>query len=134
MGYHLNKRSLQPQEEKLRAIRNAPALKIVHQLKPFVALVNYYARFINYLSQRLAPLYSLLNKNARSHWDTAQVLAFNNAKQILMFDRILIHFDPLKHLVLTCDASPDGLGAVLSHLKWRQGKTYCLCQLHSQSC
>ncbi|KAK3797539.1 hypothetical protein RRG08_054569 [Elysia crispata] len=117
LGYRLNKRGLQPQEEKLKAIRNAPAaLKTIYQLESFVRLVNYYARFINNLSQRLAPLYSLLNKNARWHWGTAQVGAFKDAKQILIYDRILIYFNPSKHLVLTCDASPDGLGAVLTHV------------------
>ena len=29
---------------------------------------------------------------------------------------MLVHFDPNKKIVLTCDASPYGVGAVLSHL------------------
>ena len=28
---------------------------------------------------------------------------------------LIIHFDPTKNLTLTCDSSPDGIGAVLSH-------------------
>ena len=64
LGYCLNKPGLQPQEEKLKAIRKAPAPKTVYQLKYFSRLVNYYTKLINNLSQQLAPLYSLLNKNA----------------------------------------------------------------------
>ena len=30
-------------------------------------------------------------------------------------DNLIIHFDPTKNLTLTCDASPDGIGAALSH-------------------
>ena len=45
-------------------------------------------------------------------WQEKEKLAFVEAKSILDF---LIHYDPEKPLLLACDASPYGLGAVLSH-------------------
>ena len=33
----------------------------------------------------------------------------------LSIDAVLVHFDPRKPLVLSVDASPKGVGAVLSH-------------------
>ena len=37
-------------------------------------------------------------------------------KHSLCFENLLVHYDPNKPLVLACDASPYGLGAVLSHV------------------
>ena len=32
-----------------------------------------------------------------------------------MSSKLLVHFDPSKDILLACDASPHGIGAVLSH-------------------
>ena len=39
------------------------------------------------------------------------------AKSQLTSDVLLVHFDPSKEIALSCDASPYGIGAVLSHLQ-----------------
>jgi len=41
--------------------------------------------------------------------------AFAEAKKQLTSQKLLVNFDPNKELILSCDASPYGIGAVLSH-------------------
>ena len=42
--------------------------------------------------------------------------AFQQLKYLLNSSNLLIHYDPEKPMVIACDASPYGLGAVLSHI------------------
>ena len=48
-------------------------------------------------------------------WGEEQQSAFTQIKEQLKSDAVLIHYDPTKVLTLSCDASPYGLGAVLSY-------------------
>ena len=98
-----------------RAINNAPAPNNISQLKSFLGLINYYCKFLPNLSNTLAPLYRLLQKHTKWQWGPEQQRAFNTSKKSLTSDCILTHFDPTKALVLACDASPYGIGVVLSH-------------------
>ena len=41
---------------------------------------------------------------------------FSVSKQALHSDAVLVHFDSSKPLILACDASQYGIGAVLSHV------------------
>ena len=115
LGHTISASGLQPTKEKVRAIVEAPAPHNVSQLKSFLGLLNYYAKFLPQLSTLLAPLYSLLQKNKQWTWGVEQEKAFLEAKAQLTSPRILAHYDPEKELVLSCDASPYGVGAVLSH-------------------
>ena len=48
-------------------------------------------------------------------WGLEQQKVFQQAKDHLTSNCILTHYDPQKELLLSCDASPYGVGAVLSH-------------------
>ena len=95
--------------------KSSPAPTNVSQLKSFLGVVNYYGKFLPDLSTLLAPLYTLLQKEAKWNWSEKQQKAFEEVKTLLTSDRILVHYDLDKELVLACDASPYGVGAVLSH-------------------
>ena len=79
-------------------------------------MINYYNKFLPNLVATLTPLYSLLNKQQKWVWNAEQQAAFERAKEALQSDTLLTHYDPAKPLILACDASEYGIGAVLSHV------------------
>ena len=99
----------------MKAIQDAPTPKSVSELKSYLGLLTYYAKFLPNLSTHLAPLYQLLRHSTKWHWSTAQKKAFAKSKKLLTSSQLLTHFDSTLLLVLACDASQHGIGAVLAH-------------------
>ena len=57
----------------------------------------------------------MLQSARRWSWGKFQDQAFRKAKELLSSAPVLTYYDPNKPLLLSCDASPYGVGAVLSH-------------------
>ena len=71
------------------------------------------------LSSTHAPLYKLLHKNTTWRWGAG----ISEGKRLIDIRIPLVHCDPTKELVLACDASLYGVGAMLSHrMEDRQDK------------
>ena len=115
LGHTILDNGLQPTEEKIQAIVEAPAPQNVSQLKAFLGMLKYYAKFLPNISSRLAPLYKLLHKAVSWLWGSQQQESFQEAKDALTSVKVLVYYDPTQELILSCDASPYGVGAVLSH-------------------
>lgn len=115
LGHRISARGLQPKTENIDAILKVQAPRNSAELRSYLGMVTYYHKFLPNASTAMAPLYQLLRKEAKWKWDTAQQQSFSSVKDLLKSADFLAHFDPHKPLVLECDASPDGIGAVLSH-------------------
>ena len=115
LGHVISAEGIQPSKEKVRALLEAPTPTNVQQLRSFLGAVNYYRKFVSNLSSVLAPLNKLLQKGVRWTWGKEQRIAFTEAKSQLTSTSVLTHYDPQKLLLLSCDASPYGVGAVISH-------------------
>ena len=115
LGHSILAEGIQPVREKVRAILDAPQPQNISQLRSFLGMLNHYGKFLPNLATLLRPLYDLLQSTKKWNWETLQDQAFSKAKELLSSSLLLTHYDPRKPLVLSCDASPYGVGAVLSH-------------------
>ncbi|CAG2192232.1 unnamed protein product [Mytilus edulis] len=60
--------------------------------------------------------YGVASSPERHKWSWERTgKSVHKSKQLLKSASVLVHFDPKKKLILACDASPYGVGAVLSH-------------------
>lgn len=52
----------------LKTLENAPPPTNVSEVKSFLGMVNFYAKFVHNFSTILAPLYNLLKKSTKFEW------------------------------------------------------------------
>jgi transposase InsO family protein len=116
LGHQISKEQIEPNSEKVEAILRAPVPKDLAQLQSFLGLVNYYHNFLPNVSSILSPLYGLLGKDVDFIWTDSCQKSFDKCKQLLLGDNILYPYDPELPIIVSCDASSYGVGAVLSHM------------------
>ncbi|XP_026747201.1 uncharacterized protein K02A2.6-like [Trichoplusia ni] len=116
LGYIITKDGLKKAPEKIKAMLEAPVPSNINQLQSFLGLINYYRNFVPNASTILSPLYDLLKKGSKWGWTDNHDKAFKTIKQVMTSEQVLAHFDPNARIILTVDASPSGLGAVLSQV------------------
>ncbi|XP_060542427.1 uncharacterized protein K02A2.6-like [Pantherophis guttatus] len=115
LGYRVDGTGIHPTESKIRAIQEAPTPKDKAELQAFLGLLNFYAIFLKDKATVAEPLHRLLTKKAIWKWVKAEDRAFAGIKKLLSAESFLIQYNATLPLVLACNASPFGVGAVLSH-------------------
>lgn len=116
LGWHLDETGRKPLRDRVSAILDAPAPMDLGQLQSFIGKLTFYDSFLPNRAAVLEPLYRLSDKGRPWVWGEKEQQAFDEAKKMLASDDLLVHYDLDKEVVLSCDASPVGLGAVMAHL------------------
>ena len=111
LGHKVDAKGLHPIPEKVEVIRRVPAPTSVTELKSYIGLLTYYSKFFPKMFTVLGPLYKLLRKGVGKKGDKA----FGDSKQLILSADLLVHFDASLPIILACDASSYGVGAVLAH-------------------
>ena len=115
LGHVIDAEGLHPAPDTVLAVLDAPTPTNVKELQSFNGLVNYYRAYLPNLSTEMGPLNRLLGKGVSWDWNKECSKAFKRLKKMLTSSDVLVHYDPNKAITLAVDASPCGVGAVISH-------------------
>lgn len=113
MGVVLSKHGLETSQSKVEAVLEAREPKNMSEVKSFLGLVNFSARFIPNLATIAEPLRKLTRKEQAFEWGSEQKESFKELKDKLVQAGSLGYFDKSDRTQIVCDASPVGLGCVL---------------------
>ena len=116
LGCVIDKEGIHPMSRKVEAICEVPAPSNVPELRSFLGMTQYYAKFIDGYSTLTNPLNVLLRNASIRKWELEQQVVFVKLKKQLASASLLGHYGSSLLLRLACDASAYGVGAMISHI------------------
>lgn len=112
-GHTLTTDGLEADDTKVAAIKEFPEPEDKKALQRFLGMVTYLGRYVSNLSQETASLRRLVLAKTDWIWNDNAQKEFDNIKKIIINLKPLRYFDVNKEIVMECDASSEGIGAVL---------------------
>lgn len=114
LGHKCSSKGILPDSSKFSTISNYPIPNDKDSVKRFVALCNYYRKFIPLFAELASPLNYLTRKRTDFVWTRECNNSFNKLRDALINPPILQYPDFEKTFILTVDAAKYGIGSVLS--------------------
>jgi hypothetical protein len=112
LGHIISAQGVQVHQEKIRAILDWPTPRNVTELRSFFRLCSYYRQFVRGFSQLGAPLTDLTKIGAFIRTKESRK-SFDHMKEVMSTCPMLALPDFTLPFVLECDASSEGIEAVL---------------------
>jgi hypothetical protein len=113
LGHVIGQGTLKPDPNKVSAILEMPDPAAPADLVRILGMVTYLDKFCQDLAGLTRPLRDLLKADAAWIWEEPQKVAFITLKNALASLPVLRLFDHSQPVVVSVDASPIGIGAVL---------------------
>ena len=98
---------------KVAGVADWKTLKNVRDIRKFLSFINFYRRFIPNHSKKAKPMNDLLKKGVPFEWKQEQENAFQELKQVVQKEPVLLQPDQKKPFKVEIDASNYAIGAVL---------------------
>ena len=112
-GHVFSSDGIKPDPQKIAAIVNAESPATVSEVRSFLGMTQYIARFILNYSSLTEPLRQLTRRDAPWIWGRREETAFQDLKQALAGADVMDYFNPSRHTEVLVDASPLGVAAIL---------------------
>ena len=113
VGHLVTGQGLQPDPEKVRAVRSMPVPGSKEDVRRILGFVQYLSKFIPNMSRVDGPLRDVMNRNVEFYWNKQQLRSFDELKELCCSTPVLAYYDVTKDVTIKCDASSYGLGGVL---------------------
>nr|GEV36510.1 putative reverse transcriptase domain-containing protein [Tanacetum cinerariifolium] len=115
LGHVIDCRGIHVDPAKIKSIKDWASPKTPTEIHQFLGLAGYYRRFIEGFLKIAKSMTKLTQKDVKFDWGDKQEAAFQGIKQELYSALILALHEGSEDFVVYCDASIQGLGAVLMH-------------------
>ena len=125
MGFLLSKYGIGPTEERVRAVLEAVQPTTPTEVRSFLGMVGFSARFIPNFATLAEPLRAISRQGVPFVWGNEQDASLKELKRQLASAPVLAYFDKDAHTRVIADASPVGLGAVLVQEKNGESRAVC---------
>ncbi|GBG69145.1 hypothetical protein CBR_g3844 [Chara braunii] len=116
LGHVVTSQGLQPDPQKVTAVKDAPVPTSITQVRAFLGLASYYRRFVKGFAAIAGPLTNLLKKDQPLMWTPQCNRAFGELKAALISAPVLIRPDPGKPFVLITDWQSEAVSAILAQV------------------
>ncbi|GJX68177.1 putative reverse transcriptase domain-containing protein [Tanacetum coccineum] len=116
LGHVIDSQGIHVDPAKIKAVKNWASPTTLTEIRQFLGLVGYYRRFIKDFSKTAKSLTKLTQKNKKYIWGEDQESAFQLLKRKLYEALIVALPEGNDEFVIYCDASHQGLRAVLKHI------------------
>ena len=117
LGYKLTRTGISPVNAKSQGISERLRPTNLKQLRSFLGAVNQFNKFIPNLAAISFPFRSILKRDADWTWNSDHETAFKRINEEIKKVVELSHFKRNQEIRIICDASKQGLGAVLQQIQ-----------------
>ena len=113
MGHVLSGKGIAPQQSKKEAVLRTKVPETPSDVRSFMGLVNFCARFVPDLATIAEPLRTLTRSKTEWEWTEKHQNAFDELKMRLASAETMAYYNRELETKIIVDASPIGLGAIL---------------------
>ena len=113
LGFVINSRGISPSAGKVEAIRSFPVPATKSKLRSFIGMAQFLRKFIRNFSKIAKPLFELMSPKTKYIWSEECQKAFDELKDALSSETLLLYPDFSKTFYLLTDASDYSIGVTL---------------------